>query len=114
MIICYKEDPMKISDIKTQAEPIQNIDPAQKMNLIDKNKVAPAQEGIPNSPEDRVDLSQESKEMKKIHAVLEMTPDIRNERVNELKKEVDEGRYQVNNQGVADKMIRESLFELTK
>jgi len=52
--------------------------------------------------------------MKKIHAVLEMTPDIRNERVNELKKEVDEGRYQVNHQGVADKMIRESLFELTK
>ena len=105
---------MKISDIKTQTENIYNIDPAQKMNPVEKNKAAPAQEGIPNSPQDQVDLSQESKEMKKIYSVLETTPDIRNERVNELRTEVNQGRYQVNSQGVADKMIRESLFDITK
>ncbi len=104
---------MKISDIKNQPSPIQNIDPAQKMTPGEKNKVTSAQGG-PQPPQDRVDLSQESKEMKKIHTVLEATPDIRSDRVNEVKMEVDEGRYQVKSQEVADKMIRESLFDLMK
>ena len=42
---------------------------------------------------DKVELSTQSKEIKKINDVLEMTPEVRADRVAELKKLVQEGRY---------------------
>ena len=61
-----------------------------------------------------MDLSDQSKEMKKIYVVQQMAPDIRTERVNEVKKLIEEDRYQVDSQAVAEKMIRESIFELNR
>jgi anti-sigma28 factor (negative regulator of flagellin synthesis) len=43
-----------------------------------------------------------------------MAPDIRMDRVNEVKKLIEENRYQVDSKTVAEKMIRDSIFELTK
>ncbi len=103
---------MKISEVKAQADTIQYIEQTQKSKPPEKNQV-------PQSPEttsqqtDKVDLSDQSKEMKKIYNVQQMAPDIRTDRVNEVKKLIEENRYQVDSKAVADKMIKESIFDLT-
>jgi flagellar biosynthesis anti-sigma factor FlgM len=104
---------MKISEIKPQAETTQYIEQAQKSKQPEKNQTAQSQE-VHSQQTDRVDLSDQSKEMKKIYTAQQMAPDIRTDRVNEVKKLIEENRYQVDSKTVAEKMIRESLFELNK
>ena len=104
---------MKIPEIKPQGDTAQYIEQAQKSKQPEKNQVPQSQE-IKNPQTDRVDLSDQSKEMKKIYVVQQMAPDIRTERVNEVKKLIEQDRYQVDSQAVAEKMIRESIFELNR
>jgi flagellar biosynthesis anti-sigma factor FlgM len=101
---------MKISEIKPQAETTQYVEQAEKSKQAEKNLTTQVQ----NQQTDRVDLSDQSKEMKKIYNAQQMAPDIRTDRVNEVKKLIEENRYQVNSDAVAEKMIRESIFELNK
>ena len=104
---------MKISEIKPQADTTQYIDQAQKSKQPEKNQVSQSP-GTTSQQTDRVDLSDQSKEMKKIYTAQQMAPDIRTDKVNEVKKAVEENRYQVDSNTVAEKMIRESIFELNR
>ena len=104
---------MKISEIKSQADTTQYIDQAQKSKQPEKNQVSQSP-GTTSQQTDRVDLSDQSKEMKKIYTAQQMAPDIRTDKVNEVKKAVEENRYQVDSNTVAEKMIRESIFELNR
>ena len=101
---------MKISEIKPQTDTTQYVEQAEKSKQAEKNQ--PAQ--VQNQQTDRVDLSDQSKEMKKIYTAQQMAPDIRTDRVNEVKTLVEENRYQVDSKKVAEKMIRESIFELNR
>ena len=103
---------MKISEVKPQTDTTQYIEQTQKSKQIEKNQV-PQSPGTTSQQTDRVDLSDQSKEMKKIYNVQQMAPDIRTDRVNEVKKLIEENRYQVDSKAVADKMIKESIFDLT-
>jgi len=104
---------MKISEIKPQADTTQYIDQAQKSKQPEKNQVSQSP-GTTSQQTDKVDLSDQSKEMKKIYTAQQMAPDIRTDKVNEVKKAVEENRYQVDSNTVAEKMIRESIFELNR
>jgi len=104
---------MKISEIKSQMESTQYIEQAEKSKQPEKNQKPQVQE-VQSGQTDRVDLSDQSKEMKKIYTVQQMAPDIRTDKVNEVKKAVEENRYQVDSNTVAEKMIRESIFELNR
>ncbi len=104
---------MKIPEVKPQGDATQYIEQAQKPRQAEKNQVSQLPEGT-NQQTDKVDLSDQSKEMKKIYTVQQMAPDIRTDRVNEVKKLIEENRYQVDSKAVADKMIKESIFDLTR
>jgi flagellar biosynthesis anti-sigma factor FlgM len=104
---------MKIPEINPQGDTTQYIEQAQKSKQPEKNQIPQPQE-VQSPQTDRVDLSDQSKEMKKIYNVQQMAPDIRMDRVNEVKKLIEENRYQVDSKTVAEKMIRDSIFELTK
>jgi len=104
---------MKIPEIQPQADTTQYIEQAQKSKPPEKNQIAQSSE-VKNQQTDRVDLSDQSKEMKKIHTAQQMAPDIRTDRVNEVKKLVEENRYQIDSEAVAEKMIKESIFELNR
>jgi len=104
---------MKISEIKPQADTTQYIDQAQKSKQPEKNQVSQSPDTT-SQQTDKVDLSDQSKEMKKIYTAQQMAPDIRTDKVNEVKKAVEENRYQVDSNTVAEKMIRESIFELNR
>ncbi len=103
---------MKISEIKPQADTTQYIEQVQKSKPPEENQIPQFQE-VQSQQTDKVDLSDQAKEMKKIYNVQQMAPDIRTDRVNEVKKLIEENRYQVDSKAVAEKMIRDSIFDLT-
>jgi anti-sigma28 factor (negative regulator of flagellin synthesis) len=49
---------------------------------------------------------------KRILEVLEETPALRKDKIAVLKKAIAEGAYQVKSEYIAEKILRESLFEL--
>jgi negative regulator of flagellin synthesis FlgM len=104
---------MKISNINQDKQAIQQIQKGMKPSAVDKNQSAQDGQKIYTGP-DKVDLSSESKEMKKIYDVLASTPDTRVDRVAELKKLVETDQYQVKSEDVADKMVKDFILELNK
>lgn len=62
--------------------------------------------------EDRVSLSETSRDAAIAKNAVENTPEIRAERVEELKREVEEGRYQVEPERVAGKMVGTIISEV--
>jgi negative regulator of flagellin synthesis FlgM len=104
---------MKISNINQDKQAIQQIQQGAKTSPVDKNQSTQDGQKIFTGP-DKVDLSAESKEMKKIYDVLAATPETRAERVAELKKLVETGQYQVKSEDVADKMVKDFILELNK
>jgi flagellar biosynthesis anti-sigma factor FlgM len=58
---------------------------------------------------DRVNLSSKARDFHKIAEVIKHTPDIREERVNELKEAIEKGTYKADSKKIAEKMILESL-----
>jgi len=78
-----------------------------------KPKVPPSREAGTAQME-RKALLAPSGEMKKIDNVVRATPELRTERINEIKKLIEENRYQVKSSAIAKKMVTDFLFELEK
>ena len=104
---------MKISDIPQDGNLIQYIQQNAKIAPAERNPGASASQNQV-STEDRVDLSAQSKEMNKIHEVLNATPDLRTEKVEALKKQVESGQYEVSSNSLAEKMLKEFLFDVNR
>ena len=64
--------------------------------------------------EDKSFLSARGQDMEKIFSVLKNTPDVRADRVALLKKLIEDGRYHVSIDDLAEKMIKDSLWELNR
>jgi flagellar biosynthesis anti-sigma factor FlgM len=101
---------MKVTDLSQGSNQIQYVN---QSNPPDKSQV-PQEIKNQETLVDKVELSAESKEIKKINDVLEMTPDVRADRVAELKKLVQEDRYQVDSNALAEKMIDQTIIDLIK
>lgn len=61
------------------------------------------------SPSARADISDKGKEFAKVHSAASAAPDVREERVAELKRRIASGEYQLDGDAVADKMIKEHM-----
>ncbi len=57
----------------------------------------------------KTDLSARGREMAKAKAVANETPDVRDERIAELKRRIAEKKYNVSAEAVADKMVDEHI-----
>ena len=91
--------------------PSVNLEAYQK-NIRDRNRVdasgkAPAK-GV--SKEDKVVLSPEVKRIQEAKKLLSSVPDIREEKVAQIKAQIENGTYQVEEKKLAQKMIKESLL----
>jgi negative regulator of flagellin synthesis FlgM len=104
---------MKVIDIRQQSNRMSDINPADSSNQAEKQRLSQKVEDKSLSP-DKVELSAQSKEMQKIHEVLQTTPDVRAEKVAALKKRIEEGQYEVDSEALAEKMIKESILDLVK
>ena len=101
---------MKITDLNQGSN---NVPYVNQPNPPDK-QAPPLEVSNKESLVDKVELSAQSKEIKKINDVLAMTPDVRADRVAELKGQIQEGRYKVDSEAVAGKMIDQSIIDLIK
>ena len=60
-----------------------------------------------------VNLSSAIKETQTIKDIIASEPDIREDKVAELKERIETGRYEIDNDAVADKMVDNFLDELS-
>jgi len=104
---------MKIHQMRDEGQNIQPINQGMKPSPSEKNSRAP-NIGSPASVSDRVEISPQSRDMKKIHELLAATPEIRTEKVTALRKAIAEGTYKVKSEDIAEKMIQEFILELNR
>ncbi len=100
---------MKISDVKdTTATMVSQYQRNENVRQdIDK-----ALGGTLPPPEEKVDLSTKAKDIQQIRAQLANSPDIREDKVRELKAEIEQGTYRVSGEKIAEKMVGEALVDI--
>jgi negative regulator of flagellin synthesis FlgM len=59
---------------------------------------------------DTVVISETAKRIQAAQSLLETTPDVRSEKVAEIKRRIEDGTYEIKPDQIAEKMIRESLL----
>jgi negative regulator of flagellin synthesis FlgM len=88
----------------------QGIQQYQKSDPVRNEGDKPVAGGAVIATE-RVDLSAKAKEFQQIRQILDQTPDVRDEKVQELKDRIESGNYTVDSGKVAAKMLGESLID---
>ena len=72
----------------------------------------PATGAAPSAIKETVELSSRAKEIRQIRATLANSPDVREDKVTALKREIENDKYQLQSEAVANKMIDESLIDI--
>ncbi|MBE9504928.1 MAG: flagellar biosynthesis anti-sigma factor FlgM [Proteobacteria bacterium] len=62
--------------------------------------------------EEKVTLSSAARDIQQAEKAVEKLPDVREEKVRELQNQIETGRYDVNGEKIAGKMISESLLDI--
>lgn len=99
---------MKISGIKDTAA--QMIQQYQKNDGL-RQEAERAVTGVA-APQEKVDLSTKAKDVQAIKNALASIPDIREEKVQELKGRIEAGTYNVSGEKIAGKIVGESLLDI--
>ncbi len=61
---------------------------------------------------DKVNISQTSRDIRKIQSVLKTVPDVRTDKVRQLKEQIEAGTYNVDNKKLANAMLVDLLKDL--
>ena len=85
----------------------QNINDGQQ--LFDSQK---SQEIKPESRDAIVNLSQASKDLQLASEAISSVPDVREDKVAEIRDQIESGTYSMDNEAVADKMVGSFIDEL--
>ncbi|MBI4378350.1 MAG: flagellar biosynthesis anti-sigma factor FlgM [Nitrospinae bacterium] len=56
-------------------------------------------------------LSERVKDIQKAKEIAKNTPDVRTERVAELKEQIEKGKYHINSKDIAEKMLKDVVSE---
>ncbi len=100
---------MKISDIKdVNAQMIQQYQRNEGVPpTVDKQAGAAAVK-----PEETVDLSTMARDIQQAKVEVSELPEVREEKVQEIKAQVENGTYNVSGEQIANKMVGESIIDL--
>jgi negative regulator of flagellin synthesis FlgM len=95
----------------TTQQPPENQNPNHGIQNVQKpvgaeqmEKAAPAKQPL---PADKVDLSSRSREIADIMSSIDQLPDVRAQKVQEMKRAVDAGTYSIDPQKIAEKLLKE-------
>lgn len=80
-----------------------------QLNSYKKNTPVTSVSGL---KADSLELSNRAKEMQLAKEITLKSPDVRADKISELKKQIKEGKYQVSAADIADKMIDRSLVDV--
>lgn len=85
-------------------EPIQSQPPIREVgNVKSRSEAQPAAETV--SKADTVEISARARELARAQKAVEAAPDVRADKVAELKKQIDEGTYDVPAEALAAKLL---------
>ncbi|MCX7913276.1 MAG: flagellar biosynthesis anti-sigma factor FlgM [Thermodesulfovibrionales bacterium] len=82
----------------------QNV---QRINKIESKDASQTSKRI--SPTDKVDISNRAKEIAELMSAINQMPDIRSEKVAEIKKAIEDGTYVIDPKRIAESILREVL-----
>lgn len=88
-------------------KPAPNINEGQPLSNGQKN-----QEVKPESRDTIVNISQASKELRLANETIASVPDVREDKIAEIRDKIESGTYRIDNQAVADKMVGSFIDEL--
>ena len=99
---------MKISKVDDAAiQAVQQYQKADKVQEESSPKV-----GGNAAPEEKVNLSTKARDIQQLRDAVSQLPDVREDKIRELKDQVDKGAYDANGQKIAEKMVSESLLDI--
>jgi len=85
-------------------DPIHNQPPVREIGALKRRSEAqPAAE--PASSADSVEISERARELARAQQAVEASPDVREDKVAELKKQIEDGTYNVPAEALADKLL---------
>jgi negative regulator of flagellin synthesis FlgM len=83
------------------------VNQVQEKDKVDAASEQPEKQQV---KADTVELSDMGKRVQEAHRQLDSIPDIREDKVAELKEQVENGTYEVDAEKVADKMLKDALL----
>lgn len=83
---------------------------ANQVQEKDKVDAAAEQPEKQQNKADTVALSNAAKNIQEAQKQLEAIPDVREDKVAELKEQIENGTYEIDAEKIADKMLKDSLF----
>jgi negative regulator of flagellin synthesis FlgM len=87
--------------------------PPNPVEKVDEKGVSNEQKVGGSADQDAiVNLSQASKEAQKIREIMASEPDVREDKVADLKNRIESGQYTIDHARVADKLVDELIKEL--
>jgi negative regulator of flagellin synthesis FlgM len=87
--------------------------PPNPVEKVDEKGVSNEQKVQGSADQDAiVNLSQASKEAQKIREIMASEPDVREDKVADLKNRIESGQYTIDHARVADKLVDELIKEL--
>ncbi|MBN2515999.1 MAG: flagellar biosynthesis anti-sigma factor FlgM [Deltaproteobacteria bacterium] len=99
---------MKVSGIRN---PISEIIQQYQANG-QVNPESDKQAGINTVQEEKVSLSAKGRDIQQARKAINNLPDVRTEKVEDLRNQIEQGTYHVNSEEIAEKMIGESLIDV--
>ncbi|MFH1081217.1 MAG: flagellar biosynthesis anti-sigma factor FlgM [Pseudomonadota bacterium] len=96
-----------ISKIKDTATPLIQH-PKNKLTKNEAGKLI----GASSALTEKVNLSTRARDIQQIRQILDQTPDIREDKILELKHQIDGGNYGINAETIAEKLVEECVIDL--
>ena len=86
-----------------------------KNQAVDKATVGKGATGTPSSGQtstsEQIVLSSKAKGIQQAQEVVKSSPDVRTEKVNRIKKEIAEGRFNIDSDVLAEKILKDIITE---
>jgi negative regulator of flagellin synthesis FlgM len=103
---------MKISKVDDAS--LQMIQQYQKADKADKVEDRASEKAAAANlvPEEKVNLSTTAKDVQNLSSAISKLPDVREEKVQALKDQIEKGTYKVDAEKTAEKMVGESLLDI--
>lgn len=100
---------MKISDVKDiTAAMVQQYQKSDNQTAVTEK----ASNHTAGKPEEKVDLSTQAKEIQQAKIALSRLPDVREQKIQEIRSQVEKGTYEVSEEKIAGKMVGESIIDI--
>ncbi len=102
-----------MSRIEGQRPPDAVIPGLHPSPQLERTQKAPQQD-VTKTTKDEVDVSSRAKMLNRIAAAVDIVPDIRVERVANIKQAIDADTYDITGEDVADALIRDRLSDAVR